>query len=114
MVADDDALREGLVDGHREAPAQFGLAEQEQAEAVLGVHLVVGEQAEILEDVGAEMMRFVDDEDGADARIGAEPGDLALDLPIERGAGAFDGEAHLPGDGLVEVHDVAGGERRRR
>ena len=34
-----------------------------------------------------------------------------LDLAIERGARAFDAEAHLPGDGLEEVHDVAGGER---
>ena len=49
----------------REAPPQFGLAEQEQAEAVLGVHLVVGEQAEVLEDVGAQVVRFVDDEDGS-------------------------------------------------
>ena len=111
VIADDDALREGLVDGHGEAAPQFGLAEQEQAEAVLGVHLVVGQQAEIFEDVGAQMMRFIDDEDRADARIGAEARDFGFDLAIERGAGAFDGEAHLPGDRLVEVHDVAGRER---
>jgi len=56
-------------------------------------------------------MRFVDHEDGPGARVAAEAGHLTLDLPVERGAGAFDAEAHLPGDGLEEVHDVAGGER---
>ncbi len=94
-----------------EPAPQLGLPEQQQAEARLGIHLVVGEQAEVLEDIGAQVVRFVDDEDGPGARIGAEAGDLAFDLAIEGRAGALDGEAHLPGDGLVEVHDVAGGER---
>ena len=100
VVADDDPLREGFVDGHGEAAAELGLAEQEQAEPVLRIHLVVGEEAEVLEDVGAEVMRLVDDQDRANAGVGAEAGDLGADLSIERGAGAFDGEAHLPGDVL--------------
>ena len=111
VIADDDALRERLVHGHGEAPTQFGLAEQEQAQARLGIHLIVGEQAEILEDIGAEVVRFVDDEDGPGAGVGAEARHLRLDLPVERGAGAFDAQPHLPGDGLEEIHHVAGGER---
>jgi hypothetical protein len=87
------------------------MADQQQTQPVLGIHLIVGQQPEILEDVGPEMVGFIDDQDGAAARVGAQAGDLGLDLAIERGAGAFDAEAHLPGDGLVEVHDVAGGER---
>ena len=76
VIADDDALGERLVDRHGEAPPEFGLAEQEQAEARLGIHLIVGEQAEILEDIGAEVVRFVDDEDRAGCgrrRRGARP-----------------------------------------
>jgi hypothetical protein len=57
------------------------------------------------------VVRLVDDEDRPGARVGTQARHLTLDLPVERGAGAFDAEAHLPGDGLEEVHDVAGGER---
>ena len=57
------------------------------------------------------MVGFIHDEEGADAGIGAQARDLAFDLAMERRAGAFDGEPHLPGDGLVEIHDVARGER---
>lgn len=45
VVADDDALGERLVHRHGEPAAQFGLAEREQAEAVLGVVLIVGQEA---------------------------------------------------------------------
>jgi hypothetical protein len=107
VVADDDALRERLMDGHGEAPAQFGVAQEDEAEAVLGIHLVVGEEPQILQDIGPEVVRFVDHENRPNARIGAEAGDFAFDLPIERGAGAFDGQAHFPGDGLVEIHNIA-------
>jgi len=110
VVADDDALGERLVHGHGEPAPEFGLAQQEQTQARLGIHLIVCQQPEILEDLGAEVMRFIDDEDGAGAGIGAEARDLGFDLAIEGGAGALDAEPHLPGDGFEEVHDVAGGE----
>jgi anti-sigma regulatory factor (Ser/Thr protein kinase) len=42
------------VHGHRQAAPELGLSEQQQAQARLGIHLIVGEQAEILEDIGAE------------------------------------------------------------
>ena len=99
------------MDGHGEAAAQFGVAEQHETEAVLGIHLVIGEESQILEDIWPQVVGFVDDEDGADTRIGAEARDFVLDLAMERGAGAFDGEAHFPRDRFVEVHDVARGER---
>jgi hypothetical protein len=73
------------MDGHGEAAPQFGMAEQHETEAILGVHLVVGEEPQILEDIRAQVVGFVDDEDGADARIRAEARDFALDLAIERG-----------------------------
>ncbi len=56
------------------------------------------------------MVRLVDDEQRVDARVVAKPGDFGADLPVERGAAALDGQAQLPGDGLVQVHDVAGGQ----
>ena len=52
----------GLVHRHREPPAQLGLADQEQAEPVLRVHLVVGEQPQVLEHVAAQVLGLVDDE----------------------------------------------------
>ena len=48
VMADDDELAEGLVDGHGETAPQFGLAQEHEAEPVLGIHLIVGEQAQIL------------------------------------------------------------------
>ena len=71
MVADDDPLRERLVHRHGEPTPQLGLADEQQAEAVLGVHRVVGQEAQILEDVVAQVMRLVDDEHAVgSARLG--------------------------------------------
>jgi hypothetical protein len=52
-MADDNALRKRLVHGHGEAAPQFGLAEQDETEPILGIHLVIGEEAQIFEDVRA-------------------------------------------------------------
>ncbi len=98
MVADDDALVERLVHGHADASSQLGLPAEEEAESVLRVHRVVGEQAHLLEHVAAKAVRFVEDEDGARARLGAQARHLVLDLPVERGATALDTESHLPRD----------------
>ena len=80
VIAHDDALREGLMHGHGEAPSQLGLAEQQKAEPVFGVHLVVGQQAEVFEDFGSKMMGLVNDQDGAAAGFGNQTRDLASDL----------------------------------
>ncbi len=53
VVADDDSLGERLVGRHAQAPTQLGLANEKQAETILGVHLVIGEQAQIFEYLGA-------------------------------------------------------------
>ena len=55
MVADDDSLGERLVGRHAQAPPQLGLPDEKQAEPVLGVHLVIGEQAQIFEHLGAQV-----------------------------------------------------------
>jgi hypothetical protein len=72
VVADDDALAERLVHGHGEAPAQLRMADQHETEPVLGVHLVVGQQPEIFEDIRPQMVGFIDHEDRASARVGTE------------------------------------------
>ena len=96
---------------HGEAAAQLGEADEDQAHAVLGVHGEVGQQAEVLEDVVSQMVGLVDDEDGQLPGLLCEAGDLGPDRVMGRGAGPLDGEAELPGDGLVDVEHVAGGER---
>ena len=52
MVTDGDPLMEGLVGSEAEELSQVGLAEQDQSEQGGGVHLVVKEKAELVEDVG--------------------------------------------------------------
>ena len=55
-------------------------------------------------------MRLVDDQDGQQFGLLNEAGDLGADGAVGGGAGALGGQAELPGDGLVHVEDVAGGE----
>ncbi len=110
VVADDDPLVERLMHGHAETAAQLGLPAEEQAEPILRVHGVVGEQAHLLEHIAAQAVGLVEDEHGAGARFGAEAGHLVLDLAVEGGAVALGGQAHLPGDRLVEVHGIARGQ----
>ena len=64
MMAYDEALGEGFVHGHGEAPAQLGEPDEHQAQAILGVHGEVAQEAKIFEDVVAQVLRFIDDENG--------------------------------------------------
>ena len=63
VVADDEALAERLVDGHGQPAVEFGESGEQHAQAAFGVHLEVGEEPEILEDVVAQVLGLVDDED---------------------------------------------------
>ena len=57
-------LGERFVHGHGEAAAQLGEPDEQQAQAVLGVHGEVAQQAKIFEDIVAQVLGLVDDEDG--------------------------------------------------
>ena len=46
VVAHDEALGERFVAGHGEAAAQLGESDEQQAQAVLGVHFVIAQQAQ--------------------------------------------------------------------
>ena len=105
------ALVERLVHGHGDAAAQLALPAENEAEAVVGVHRVVGEEAQLFEHIAAQVMGLVDDEHRPEARFGAQARDLGANLAVERSAVALDGETKLPGDALVHVHRVARGQR---
>jgi hypothetical protein len=53
MVADHDPLAQRLVGCHAEPATELDLPDEQEAETILGIHLVVGEQAQIFEDIGA-------------------------------------------------------------
>ena len=111
VVSDDEALGERFVHGHGEAAPELGEADQDEAQALLGIHGEVGEQAEVFEHVVAQMMGLVDDQHRHLLGFGDEPGDLVADCLAGGGAGPLYGQAELPCDGLVHVEYVAGGER---
>ena len=62
-----------------QAPAQLGQAHQEQAQAALGVHGVVGQQPQVLEHVVAQVLGLVDDEHGVDLGLQGQARDLGVD-----------------------------------
>jgi hypothetical protein len=62
VVADGDALMEGLVRGEAELVGQVRLAEEDEGDEGSGVHLVVEEEAQLVEELRREEMSFVDDQ----------------------------------------------------
>jgi hypothetical protein len=86
VVAHDDALGERLVHGHGDPAPELGLADEDEAEPVLRVHLVVGEETEILEHLAAEVLGLVHDEDRAHPRLDTETRHLGADDAVQRGA----------------------------
>ena len=74
------------------------------------IHGEVRQQAEVLEDVVAQVVGLVDDEDGQLLGLLCEAGDLGPDRVVCRGSGALDGDADLPCDRFVHVEHVARGE----
>ena len=111
VVAYDESLGERFVAGHGETAAQLGEPDEQQAQAVVAVHCVVAQQPEVFEDVVAQVLGLVDDEDGELLGLAHQSGDFGADGAVGGGARAFGGQPQLPGDGLVHVEDVAGGER---
>ena len=110
VVAHDEALCERFVAGHGEAAAQLGETDEQQAQAVVAVHGEVGQEAEVFEDIVAQVLGFVDDEHGELLGLAHQSGDFFADGAVGGGARALGGKPQLPGDGLVHVEDVAGGQ----
>ena len=110
VVAHDEALGERFVHSHGESASQLGESDEQHAQAVLGVHFVIAQEPEVLEDVIAQVVRFVDDEDGELLGLAHQAGDFGADGAVGGGARTLGGKTELPGDGLVHVEHVAGGE----
>jgi hypothetical protein len=91
MVTDGDPLMEGLVGGEAKELGQIGLTEQDQGEQGGGVHLVVEEKAELVEDVGGQAMGFIDNEQEI-ASLASQIGQGGAKLRQEavEGVGRFD------------------------
>ncbi len=90
VASDDDALGEGLVHGQGQASAQLRVADEEEGQAVLRVHVVVGQEPQVFEDLGAEVLGLVDDQDGLGLGLDAQAGDFEAAGAEERGAAALD------------------------
>ena len=56
---------------------QLGEPDEHQAQAILGVHHKITQQAKIFEDIVAQVLRFIDDEDGELLGLADETGDLS-------------------------------------
>src|SRR5579859_8004416 len=65
MEAGGDALVEGGEDAEAELVIEGGLTDEDASEGALGIHVGVGEQAQLFELVGLEEVGLVDDEDDA-------------------------------------------------
>jgi hypothetical protein len=91
---------------------QVGLTEQDEGDKGGGVHLLVEEEAELIEDLGGEEMAFVDDEEDIAAFAGeVSQGALQLGLELEEVVGGFDleGEEDLAvkgSDGEKKVGEI--------
>ena len=67
MVAAGDALSQLAQLGAVQHLAQFRLADQDDLQQFLCGRLQIGEQADLLEDLGGKVLRLIDDDDDAPA-----------------------------------------------
>jgi hypothetical protein len=84
--ADGDALSESFEMGQTQDLSQPGLAGEEDGESSGAVPIKVGEKGKEGEDIGPEVMGFVDDEQDGEVAIFDEPLDLVLDEAKGHGA----------------------------
>jgi hypothetical protein len=70
VIADGDTLMEGLVGSEAELVGQVRLTEEDEGEQGGRVHLVVEQEAELVEEVRGQQVRLVDDEEGVTALAG--------------------------------------------
>jgi hypothetical protein len=115
VVADGDALAEGFEGGETELVGEIGLAEEDEGEERSGIHVVIEEETELVEELRREEMGFVDDEEDEAALAGeVGEGDTELREEAREAKGRFDleGQENLAiegGDGEVGVGEVDDG-----
>jgi hypothetical protein len=79
VVADGDALAEGFEGGETELVGEVGLAEEDEGEERSGIHGVVEEETELVEELWGEQVGFVDDEED-EAALAGEVGEGGAEL----------------------------------
>jgi hypothetical protein len=112
MIADGDALAEGLEGGEAELVSQVGLADEDESEQGGRIHLVVKQKTELVEDVVGEQVSFVDDEENGAAlagQIGKSGAKLRQEAGEAEGRLGLEGEQDLViegGGGQVGIGEV--------
>jgi len=86
-VSHGDPLSKGEVDSESELSEELGLSCEDEEEGVLGVHFEVEEDAELVEERGAQEVGFIEDEDGLFSLSG-ELSDAGLDFAEEEALAA--------------------------
>jgi hypothetical protein len=116
VVADGDTLVEGLEGGEAEFVGEVRLAEEDEGEERGRVHVVVEEEAELVEEFWGQEMGLVDDEED-EAAFAGQVGEGGAELGKETGKakGWFDleGEEELAvegGDGEMRIGEIDNGE----
>jgi hypothetical protein len=115
VIADGDALMEGLVGGEAEFVSQVRLAKQNEGEERSGVYVGVEQEAELVEEVGREEVSLVDDEKKETTLAGqVGEGGAELGQEADEAKSGFDlqGEEDLAvesGDAQVGVRQVGDG-----
>jgi hypothetical protein len=104
VVTDGDALVEGLKGSEAEFVGEVGLAKEDEGKQGSGIHIVVEQEAELIEEVRGKEMSLVDDEEG-EAAFADEVGEGSAELGEE--AGKAEGRVSLQGeqDLVVEGSD---------
>ena len=114
VEADGDALVEGLVGSEAELVGQVGLAEEDEGDQGSGIHLVVEQEAQLVEELRGQEVGFVDDEQdvaalagqvvegGAELREEAHKAEGRLDLEGEEDLAVEGGDAQV---GIGEIDD---------
>jgi hypothetical protein len=86
MVADGDALAESFIGSKAEPVSEVRLAEEDEGEQGGGIHLVVEQEAELVEEVVREKVSLVDNEESEAALYLGRTGLSALASQIGEGS----------------------------
>jgi hypothetical protein len=115
VVADGDALAESFEGGETELVGEVGLAEEDEGEEGSGIHVVVEEETELVEELRGEQVGFIDDEED-EAALAGEVGEGGAELREEtretEGGLDLESQENLAiegGDGEVGVGEVDDG-----
>ena len=116
VVTDGDALVEGLKGSEAELVGEVGLAKEDEGKQGSGIHIIVEQEAELIEEVRGKQVSLVDDEEG-EAALAGEVGEGSAELREETGKAegriSLQGKQDLVvegGDGEMGVGEVDDGE----